>query len=97
MSELTEYVVWNTQPYIAKLVVGDAAMRRAWLDRHWDEVDPENLTDEQKESLSWLDDGNNWIVEDGRGCMCEMRHEDSTVGVLRINCGRLTSKLRRLP
>ena len=60
-------------------------MKRAFLDAHFDDVDPANLTDKQVELMRWLDDGDNWMVNsDSQRCMCEIRHEDGCVGVVRI-------------
>lgn len=77
----------------SELVTGWTALRRAWLDNHRSFVDHDNLTDEDRETLSLLDDDDEWKHDDsGARFSLHVNYEGDWISVTRVDGAALTAQ-----
>jgi hypothetical protein len=68
------------------LVVGWPNLRKAWLDAHYFGVDHNNLDDRQRDTLSILEDSEEWQCDDsGKRFSLHISYEGDWVAVIRVD------------
>ena len=71
--------------YTSMVVDGREAMERAFLALHWDPMDFNDLTDEQRELLAVVRDENEWNTDALHGRIAfDVQHEDGWVRIYRL-------------
>lgn len=70
----------------SRLVIGWTALRRAWLDAHRFDVDHDKLTDDDRETLSLLDDDDQWSHDNDRlRFSLHVSYEGDWISVTRVD------------